>query len=206
MSPPLRATTWGGATHPQSSAAPGDSVKFTLREEAIRLGTERNPPNQTSRYLRHGGRRKSALHLWRSQDPQTLDSRRPGTHSARALNGTPPQGSADSLTPRADGPLHSGLGAQGLGEQPARPGSPGRRRPCLKASQQERRALSLPVAGVVGSAQLAKKRSIQLCPGVIIHCGVVNRCHEAQQLAKDMEPKFPSFAGFPIYFLVDFAS
>lgn len=69
----------------------------------------------------------------------------------------------------------------------------------------ERWAPSGPVAVITG-VELAKKGSIQLCPGIIIHCGMVNRCHEAQQLAKHMKPKFPSFAGFSIYFLVDFAS
>lgn len=68
-----------------------------------------------------------------------------------------------------------------------------------------RQAPSGPVAVITG-VELAKKGSIQLCPGIIIHCGMVNRCHEAQQLAKHMKPKFPSFAGFSIYFLVDFAS
>lgn len=69
----------------------------------------------------------------------------------------------------------------------------------------ERWAPSDPMAVITG-VELAKKGSIQLCPGIIIHCGMVNRCHEAQQLAKHMKPKFPSFAGFSIYFLVDFAS
>lgn len=60
--------------------------------------------------------------------------------------------------------------------------------------------------GFFPRVELAKQRPVQLCPGVIIHCSMVNRCHEAQELAKDMKPKFPSFAGFPINFLMNFAS
>lgn len=106
----------------------------------------------------------------------------------------------------------SGHSSGPCSEQHTFPGFPeflyvglGVRRSRLRPRATGRWAPSVPVAFVRG-VELAKKRSIQLCPGIIIHCGMVNRCHEAQKPAKDVKPKFPSFAGFPIYFLVDFAS
>lgn len=105
-------------------------------------------PNQTSCCLRNCGHRKSALYLWRSQDPQTLDSRRPGTHSARALNSTPSQGSAASLTPRTEGFLHSGPGAQ-----PAWPG-------CPRVSEALPQGLTARETGTVTAGGLRREHSV----------------------------------------------
>lgn len=69
----------------------------------------------------------------------------------------------------------------------------------------ERMMTSVPMV-YVRRVELAEKRSIQLGPGIIIHCSVVNRCHETQELAEDMKPKLPSFTGFSIYLLSDLAS
>lgn len=75
-----------------------------------------------------------------------------------------------------------------------------------RCGQSWREGPTLILLGFFGTRGFSKQRTIKLRPGIIIHCTVVNRCHEAHQLAMDMIPDSPSFTGFSVHFLLYFAS